>query len=96
MRGRDSEPWHKARLALTHQRFFIGGMSYESPCIAVCVISHETGLCRGCGRTRQEISDWATLTPEERATIMTTLVQRMTNAGMKVSPALVRWLEVCC
>jgi hypothetical protein len=44
----------------------------------------------------QEISDWAALTPEERAAIMVTLVRRMTDAGMNVPPALVRWLEVCC
>jgi predicted Fe-S protein YdhL (DUF1289 family) len=71
-------------------------MSYESPCISVCVMSPETGLCLGCGRTMQEISDWAALTPEEQAAIMVTLVRRMTDAGMKVPPALVRWLEVCC
>lgn len=70
-------------------------MSYESPCISVCVMSPRTALCLGCGRTLQEISDWAGLTPEERAAIMATLVQRMSDAGMKVPPALVRWLEVC-
>ncbi|MBN8967415.1 MAG: DUF1289 domain-containing protein [Rhizobiales bacterium] len=70
-------------------------MSYESPCISVCVMSPQTKLCLGCGRTLQEISDWASLTPEERAAIMATLVQRMSGAGMKVPPALVRWLEVC-
>ncbi|MBN9598554.1 MAG: DUF1289 domain-containing protein [Afipia sp.] len=70
-------------------------MSYESPCITVCVMSPETGLCLGCGRTLREISDWAGLTPEERAAIMATLVQRMGDAGMKVPPELVRWLAVC-
>lgn len=70
-------------------------MSSESPCIAVCVIDPRTSLCRGCGRTLMEITDWGAMTSDERDTLMATLVQRMSDAGMEIPPGLVRWLAVC-
>ena len=30
----------------------------SSPCIRVCILDPETGLCEGCGRTREEIARW--------------------------------------
>lgn len=44
----------------------------QSPCIGVCVIDR-TGseLCRGCGRTIDEIAAWGTLGPRERQAILT-------------------------
>lgn len=49
----------------------------ESPCILVCSIDLNTGYCFGCGRTRDEISGWIGMTPDERRTIMTTLPARL-------------------
>lgn len=49
----------------------------SSPCIRVCTLDPETGLCEGCGRTREEITRWYRLTEEERQTIMATLPERM-------------------
>lgn len=37
-----------------------------SPCISVCQMDEQTGLCRGCYRTLDEIADWARLTDRER------------------------------
>jgi uncharacterized protein len=48
----------------------------ESPCIDVCVIDPETGLCRGCARTLEEIAAWTTYTPAERRRITLELGQR--------------------
>lgn len=42
----------------------------ESPCLRVCVIHQEAGLCVGCFRTREEIARWSRMTPEERRAIM--------------------------
>jgi len=52
----------------------------SSPCIRVCTLDPETGLCEGCGRTREEITRWYRLTEEERQKIMTTLPERMREA----------------
>jgi uncharacterized protein len=52
-------------------------MIIESPCILVCSIDMKTGYCFGCGRTRDEIGDWMTMTPGERHSVMETLPTRL-------------------
>ena len=42
----------------------------SSPCIRVCTLDPETGLCEGCGRTREEITRWYRIPEEERQLIM--------------------------
>jgi hypothetical protein len=49
----------------------------ESPCILVCSIDMKTGFCFGCGRTRDEISGWLTMTPETRRAVMAELPARL-------------------
>jgi predicted Fe-S protein YdhL (DUF1289 family) len=49
----------------------------ESPCILVCSIDMKTGYCFGCGRTRDEIGAWTTMTPETRREIMEELPARL-------------------
>jgi uncharacterized protein len=51
----------------------------ETPCINVCLLDDETGVCVGCGRTIAEIAQWATLSDGERRTIMATLPARMSE-----------------
>ena len=48
----------------------------ETPCIDVCVIDREHGLCRGCRRTLDEIAGWAGYAASERRRIMTELPMR--------------------
>ena len=52
----------------------------SSPCIRVCTLDPETGLCEGCGRTRDEITRWYRITEEERQQIMAELPERMRQA----------------
>ncbi|HZH53310.1 MAG TPA: DUF1289 domain-containing protein [Microvirga sp.] len=52
----------------------------SSPCIRVCLLDPETGLCEGCGRTRDEIARWFRLSEEERLRIMAELPERMRRA----------------
>ena len=52
----------------------------SSPCIRVCTLDPETGLCQGCGRTRDEIGRWYRLSEEERLRIMAELPERMRKA----------------
>lgn len=51
-------------------------VAIESPCIKVCVIEAETGLCAGCGRTLEEIAGWAGMSAERRRRIMAELPGR--------------------
>jgi predicted Fe-S protein YdhL (DUF1289 family) len=39
-------------------------------------------LCRGCGRTIEEIAAWATLSDGERRRIMAVLPARLSAAGL--------------
>jgi predicted Fe-S protein YdhL (DUF1289 family) len=47
-----------------------------SPCIRVCVIDPGSGLCRGCRRTIDEITDWGRKTPDERRAVLSALAAR--------------------
>ena len=48
----------------------------DTPCVKICTIDPLSGLCAGCGRTREEIARWAAMTAGERARIMTELPTR--------------------
>jgi uncharacterized protein len=48
----------------------------ESPCVKVCDIDRETGLCCGCGRSLAEIACWSALSNVERRSIMAELPAR--------------------
>ncbi|MBC6980988.1 DUF1289 domain-containing protein [Caulobacter sp. 17J80-11] len=47
-----------------------------TPCVKVCAVDGESGLCLGCFRTLPEIAGWAKLTAERRAEIMAELPAR--------------------
>lgn len=47
-----------------------------SPCVKICLIHPEAGLCAGCLRTRDEIAMWSRYTDAERAEIMEALPDR--------------------
>jgi len=38
----------------------------KSPCIGTCLYDPADGLCLGCKRTPQEITDWFIMTNEEK------------------------------
>jgi len=49
----DAEPSQKAFIAS------------DSPCVAVCSTLFDD-ICRGCGRTAMEVSNWVFMTEEEK------------------------------
>ncbi|WP_336486237.1 DUF1289 domain-containing protein [Methylobacterium nigriterrae] len=55
----------------------------SSPCTKVCVLDAATGLCRGCGRTRNEIALWGSLSEPQRRAIMAGLEARLRDAYLK-------------
>ena len=47
-----------------------------TPCVNICVIHPDAGICVGCHRSRDEIAGWAGLTDDERRAVMDTLAGR--------------------
>ncbi len=47
-----------------------------TPCIKVCMVDGESGLCLGCYRTLPEIAGWARLSADGRAELMRSLPTR--------------------
>ncbi|MBB2963211.1 DUF1289 domain-containing protein [Methylobacterium sp. R2-1] len=52
----------------------------SSPCTKVCVLDAVTGLCEGCGRTRDEIGLWGSLSEPQRLAVMAVLPERLRRA----------------
>ncbi|MFD6320551.1 DUF1289 domain-containing protein [Methylorubrum thiocyanatum] len=52
----------------------------SSPCTKVCVLDAATGLCEGCGRTREEIGLWGSLSEPQRLALMAVLPERLRRA----------------
>ena len=48
----------------------------ETPCVAIC--RTENGICIGCGRTVEEITEWWEYTDKQRQTVMDRL-EKETN-----------------
>lgn len=52
----------------------------STPCIKVCAVSGEHGLCIGCGRTLKEIAEWGAMDEPARLAIMADLNARLAAA----------------
>ena len=52
------------------------GPAITTPCIKVCVVDGDSGLCLGCLRTLGEIAGWGRLSEAERARVMAELPER--------------------
>lgn len=48
-----------------------------SPCISVCRMSDQTGLCEGCFRTLDEITGWGHRAPEAKRDVWRLVQQRL-------------------
>lgn len=48
----------------------------KTPCIKVCVVDGESGLCLGCFRKLNEVAAWTRFTEAERDAILAELPQR--------------------
>lgn len=55
----------------------------KSPCINICAIDEETGLCIGCKRTRGEISAWTNAKNSEKKKIIIKSERRDTSSNYK-------------
>jgi len=59
----------------------------DSPCIRVCTLDPVTRLCRGCGRTIDEIAQWRDLDDAARQRVMAALPQRLAQLRRVAAPA---------
>jgi predicted Fe-S protein YdhL (DUF1289 family) len=48
----------------------------KTPCVKVCVVDGESGLCLGCYRRLPEVAKWSSFTEAEREAIMAELPSR--------------------
>ena len=48
----------------------------ESPCIGICTLDQQSGLCTGCARTLGEIAEWASASRARQEEIMASLPSR--------------------
>ena len=53
----------------------------QSPCKLICELDIEKSLCKGCGRSREEIAKWTRYSDAQRAFIMTELEGRLSELG---------------
>lgn len=51
-----------------------------SPCISVCQIDVEKGVCLGCYRTRGEIAAWIGMSADEQSNLLNELRDRRAAA----------------
>jgi len=61
----------------------------KTPCVKVCVVDGETGLCLGCFRRLPEVAAWARMTAEERERVLAELPERRAL----VSPEKLGWFN---
>lgn len=71
----------KSPLACAKTRILAGRVDrptpISTPCIKVCAVSGQIGLCMGCGRTLNEIAAWGRLDEAQRQAIMRDLPRRL-------------------
>lgn len=51
------------------------GKDVENPCTSECKLSE--GVCRGCGRSKEEIKTWKRLKRPERAAVVQRASERL-------------------
>ena len=52
------------------------GWGVPSPCISVCQIDQESGLCAGCLRTLDEIAAWSLLDDAQKRAVLDAILAR--------------------
>lgn len=53
-------------------------MSVASPCNKVCVMDPQSGYCRGCQRTLDEIARWSQMSEAEQRAVLEAIAARRT------------------
>lgn len=59
------------------------GQTVPSPCVGVCRLSEDSGLCEGCWRTRDELRAWKASDDESKLAVWRLVEQRQIEAGLQ-------------
>ncbi len=59
------------------------GQTVPSPCVGVCRLSEDSGLCLGCWRTRDELRAWKASDDEAKLAVWRLVEQRQIDAGLQ-------------
>jgi uncharacterized protein len=51
-------------------------MSIQSPCVHICEMSQDTGVCVGCNRTLAEIANWSRFSDTQKIRVIVDAQQR--------------------
>lgn len=62
-----------------------------SPCINVCTIDEESGLCLGCARSLREVAQWKRMSEEQKQAVINQLPAR--KQKMRETGADIRWRD---
>lgn len=62
-----------------HMPLMLLDNTVPSPCIGVCWLNDDSGLCEGCLRSGDEIRDWMIMTGEQKLQLLQVLEQRFTS-----------------
>ena len=60
----------------------------QSPCIKICQMDPQHGLCLGCRRTLDEIARWSAMSNAERERILAELPARASDVAKIAVPPL--------
>jgi predicted Fe-S protein YdhL (DUF1289 family) len=52
------------------------GDPVPSPCVRICLYDPARGVCQGCHRTLDEITDWPIYTPDEQRAVIARAARR--------------------
>lgn len=58
----------------------------KSPCVEVCQLNAERGICIGCFRTLDEIARWSAMSDAEREAVLAALPKRHSVAQSVEAP----------
>jgi predicted Fe-S protein YdhL (DUF1289 family) len=50
----------------------------DAPCIAICSTAQGDAVCKGCGRTEDEVQHWPVLTPGEKRAVWRRITMQAT------------------
>lgn len=59
------------------------GQTVPSPCVGVCRLSEDSGLCLGCWRTRDELRAWKASDDAAKLAVWRLVEQRQLDAGLQ-------------
>lgn len=62
-----------------------------SPCISVCTMDEDSGLCLGCARNLREVAGWARMSDEQKRAVLAQLPAR--KQTMREQGADIRWRD---